>query len=81
MNGFVKQRIESYGKVPLCNGMKDRAPLIGRFSFPLCWRCLGLVGGSLAGYAVSFSNIEAPFRITLGFFLAFFPVKLPKPGR
>ncbi len=67
MKGLVRQYAEIYGKEPLCNGARDRAPLLGDFVFPLCWRCCGLIGGSLLGYFIPFSNIEAVARIRLGF--------------
>ncbi len=38
------------GKVPLCNRQKDRAPIIGNFVFPLCWRCFSI----LISYSLSF---------------------------
>jgi len=34
-----------FGTVPLCNKNKDRAPRIGEFVFPLCWRCSGVILG------------------------------------
>ena len=42
----IKKRI---GKEPLCNLRPERAPKIGTFVFPLCWRCTGLlIGGIIA---------------------------------
>lgn len=41
--------MEKIGKVPLCNEMPDRAPHIGSFCFPLCWRCLSIAVGILTG--------------------------------
>lgn len=35
----------NFGKVPLCNLRAERAPHIGTFVFPLCWRCVGLLVG------------------------------------
>ena len=37
------------GKAPLCNGKPERAPHIGSFCFPLCWRCLMIDVGLLVG--------------------------------
>lgn len=34
--------LEKFGKIPLCNCKPDRAPHIGKFCFPLCWRCFGI---------------------------------------
>lgn len=33
---------------PLCNGRRETAPCIGRWSFPLCWRCTAVLAGWLA---------------------------------
>lgn len=30
---------------PLCNGIPERAPQVGRYVFPLCYRCSGLMAG------------------------------------
>jgi uncharacterized membrane protein len=42
-------RINSLGKAPLCNMKAARAPHIGPFVFPLCWRCLGVGAGLVGG--------------------------------
>lgn len=34
-------------KFPICNGRAERAPHIGRYCFPLCWRCLSIIIGIL----------------------------------
>jgi len=41
-----------FGKVPLCNEIPDRAPHIGGFCFPLCWRCTMIDAGLLLGALV-----------------------------
>ena len=69
MNSFLKRGIQHCGKVPLCNGVKSRAPFVGRFCFPLCWRCFGLVVGSLVGYWIGFSGVIVLVRNVLGIFL------------
>jgi len=33
------------GREPICNRRPDRAPHIGTFCFPLCWRCTGVLVG------------------------------------
>ncbi len=66
MKSLAKSYAGLYGMEPLCNKIKDRAPILGSFVFPLCWRCCGLLGGSLLGYWVGFSNIGAPIKIGLG---------------
>ena len=40
------------GKVPLCNGRPERAPHIGNFCFPLCWRCTSILVGFFAWYTI-----------------------------
>jgi uncharacterized membrane protein len=37
-----------WGKNPCCNRIPERAPHIGNFCFPLCYRCLGAVFGMAA---------------------------------
>ncbi len=69
MKDLVKPYVELYGIEPLCNKVKDRAPILGSFVFPLCWRCCGLIGGSLSGYLIDLSNIGAIIKIGLGFSL------------
>lgn len=34
-----------FGKTPYCNRKPERAPHIGEFCFPLCWRCCGGIAG------------------------------------
>lgn len=43
---------DKWGKVPLCNEKPERAPHIGKFCFPLCWRCLMIIIGLLTGSAI-----------------------------
>ena len=40
---------DKWGKVPFCNEKPDRAPHIGTFCFPLCWRCTMIILGLLVG--------------------------------
>ena len=40
------------GKEPLCNGRPDRAPHIGNFCFPLCWRCFSFLVGAIFASAI-----------------------------
>ena len=35
----VMRFFSNIGKRPICNGHPERAPHIGTFCFPLCWRC------------------------------------------
>lgn len=36
---FIKN---NFGKIPFCNRKPSRAPHIGSFCFPLCWRCTSI---------------------------------------
>ena len=40
------KRIKYFGKKPLCNMQKCRAPRFKNFVFPLCYRCTGLIIGT-----------------------------------
>ncbi len=42
--------VRKFGETPLCNGRPERAPHIGSFCFPLCWRCTSII----AGYSVCY---------------------------
>ena len=35
----IMRVVSDIGKRPICNGHPERAPHIGTFCFPLCWRC------------------------------------------
>lgn len=37
------ERFKFIGKIPLCNGIPERALHIGDFCFPLCYRCMFVV--------------------------------------
>lgn len=41
----IRARLSGIGQFPLCNLSPVRAPRIGAYAFPLCWRCTGLVIG------------------------------------
>jgi len=45
----VKERLALFGVAPLCNRKSERAPHIGNFVFPLCWRCSGILAGAIFG--------------------------------
>lgn len=61
--------LSKIGKVPLCNGKPERAPHLGSFCFPLCWRCTSIIIG------IALLNwIELSFfysHITMGMLLSF----------
>ena len=45
---MIFERIKNeFGKAPLCNGRPERAPHLGTFVFPLCWRCTGVFVGCI----------------------------------
>ena len=41
----VSVRVRGVGKIPICNLRADRAPHIGNFCLPLCWRCTAIATG------------------------------------
>ncbi|WP_304237979.1 DUF2085 domain-containing protein [Jiulongibacter sediminis] len=45
---------KQFGKTPLCNGKPERAPHLGSFCFPLCWRCTALLVGYFLGSVLRF---------------------------
>ncbi len=49
---ILKELKADWGKRPLCNGRPERAPHIGTFCFPICWRCLGISLGVIILYVV-----------------------------
>ena len=49
---MLTERINSLGKAPLCNMKAARAPHIGPFVFPLCWRCIGVGAGLVGGVPI-----------------------------
>lgn len=40
---FIVNRFSQFGTIPLCNGIATRAMHIGKFCFPLCYRCMFFV--------------------------------------
>lgn len=54
----MKTVFQRIGKEPLCNGRPERAPHIGSFCFPLCWRCTAI---SLGAIAMGFFNLSYCF--------------------
>lgn len=41
-----------FGEKPLCNRKPNTAPHIGRFCFPLCWRCTSIIVGFFSWYTI-----------------------------
>lgn len=62
-------RVKNIGKKPICNLKECRAPRIGSFVFPLCWRCTSIIFTMLLtaayGSALDFSqtNLELIWKI------------------
>lgn len=44
---------ENFGKIPFCNEKPDTAPHLGKFCFPVCWRCFALITSILITYLVA----------------------------
>ena len=42
-----------FGKTTFCNNKPERAPHIGGFCFPICWRCLSLYLGATVAYLIT----------------------------
>jgi len=49
---MLTERLNSLGKAPICNLKPARAPHIGSFVFPLCWRCTGVTIGLVGGMPI-----------------------------
>ena len=64
---MIIERIKNeFGKAPLCNGRPERAPHIGSFCFPLCWRCTGLFIGCIIATIIKLSvEIESNIMIVV----------------
>ena len=52
------QRVIHVGHLPICNFQRQRAPHIGRWCFPLCWRCSSILGGVLLGGYLNASSYK-----------------------
>ncbi|MEK4297443.1 DUF2085 domain-containing protein [Paenibacillus sp. FSL R5-0914] len=46
-NKWLRGVRRDFGVIPLCNGKPKRAPHIGSFCLPLCWRCTSVVGSTI----------------------------------
>ncbi len=47
-------------KAPICNLKANRAPKLGQYYFPLCWRCTGILIGSFLLKFNFFSSVIYP---------------------
>lgn len=54
---------ENFGKNPFCNEKPDAAPHIGKFCFPVCWRCFALIISILATYLVAHVLLNIVFLL------------------
>ena len=59
---------ENFGKIPFCNEKPDTAPHLGKFCFPVCWRCFALITSILITYLVAhvWLNMIFPLWISFG---------------
>jgi uncharacterized membrane protein len=76
----LSERLTRFGEIPLCNGIAERAPQMWGFVFPLCWRCLGILGGYFSGLVVLFLK-KYPFenrrtKMLLGTLLLILPTTM-----
>ena len=53
----LRFRVVHVGQVPFCNIQRHRAPRIGRFCFPLCWRCTSILGTFLGCCYLLFPHV------------------------
>lgn len=54
----LRYRLFHFGKVPLCNIQRHRAPCLGQFCFPLCWRCTSIIGTFLLCRYLLFPHVQ-----------------------
>ena len=52
MTEVIKNRIEAFGCLPICNLKADRGFFIGSFCFPLCVRCVFIIGAIILTFLI-----------------------------
>lgn len=64
---MVIRRLKSFGKRPLCNLKKERAPHFLNFCFPLCWRCTATIVSALCFkyFFVNFTQFNHNFQTVI----------------
>jgi len=50
----------TFGNRPWCNRDPSAAPHVRGYCAPLCWRCIGIVCGAVAGVSV---GVQAPIHV------------------
>lgn len=58
---------ENFGKIPFCNEKPDTAPHLGKFCFPVCWRCFALITSILITYLVAHVWLNMIFPLWISF--------------
>lgn len=62
---FLKTNfIDAWGHKPLCDHVASRAPQVGNFCFPLCWRCISIIVGLLFS-RLFLTNAHIPIYVGL----------------
>jgi uncharacterized membrane protein len=77
---MIIYRLKEIGKKPLCNLKEERAPRLGDFCFPLCWRCTSTIVSALffKYIIINFIQFTYPYHVVL--FGIFFLVPLIVDG-
>ena len=75
----LKRKMSCFGKRPICNEIPSRGVYLGKWCFPLCIRCTGLVVGSVIAGFLSHHSIlvyenwmlllAVPFCLDIAFLL------------
>ncbi len=52
MMEVIKNRIAAFGYLPICNLKQDRGFFIGSFCFPLCVRCVCIIGAMILTFVL-----------------------------
>lgn len=73
IKGWLNRRRGQFGHKPLCDLQPERAPHIGNFVFPLCWRCTGIIIGCIIMLTLKWAGVHYH---NMSFFI-FFALPLP----
>ena len=73
-HSIINQTMKYWGKKPICNLHEDRAPHIGSFCLPLCWRCTGITLSTIT--MIIIFNIF-PLQVSLSTFILGIILLLP----
>ena len=73
---FINQRIEAFGKAPLCNLIPEHGICIKGFYLPLCARCTGVfIGCIITIFIFLFVIRKSKYRLSLH--ITFFLLSIP----